>query len=205
MIFHWDIIQGTDEWRELRAGKMTASVFKTFLVNGKQENGFGTGAMTQLYRVLEERLTGKCRENFSTKGTKWGHEYEPIAAENYEMEYFVKTKEVGFVEKNEWIGASPDRLIPSIEEGLEIKCFPTGHMQLVEEEMHGKDEYIQCQVNLWVTEYKAWNLYYYHPWLPESCNSLRFRFTPDLKLFETFEEKQKLFKSMVEKRIEKWV
>ena len=121
MKFYFDLIQNTDEWGAIRAGKITASSFKTFLVKGSGENGFGTGAFTEIYKIVEGRITGEQRPGFSNGATDYGHANEDNAAEAYEIAHFIRTKAVGFVEKNEWIGCSPDRLIPEIKKGLEIK------------------------------------------------------------------------------------
>ena len=196
--FYFDIEQGTDEWRELRAGKITASVAKTFLVKGKLEGGFGTGAITELYRMLEERLTGVPRESFGgNKATDWGHTYEDEAAEYYEMKNFILTSKIGFIEKDKFIGASPDRVMPKIKKGLEIKCFPKEHMRIADTKEYGKGEYIQCQFNLWVSGYESWDLVYYHPNLPEKSKLIEFNFKPDKEMFEIFKEKTELFKKLI--------
>lgn len=200
MIFHWDVIQNTEEWDALRAGKMTASVAKTFLVKGKGENGFGVGAFTELYKMVEEKLTGEPRASFSNSATDYGHLMEDQAAEAYEMAHFIRTRAIGFVEKNEWIGCSPDRLIPSQEKGLEIKCFPVKHMEILAKHEYEKDQYIQCQFSLWVTGYKTWDLWYYHPKLPP----VLFTFMPDKALFETFETRSALLIAMAKKRIKEF-
>ena len=204
-VFHFDIVQGTQEWYDIRSGKITASTAKTFLVNGKQEGGFGVGAITEMYKIAEERLTGIPRESFATKATNWGHEYEAEAVEAYELKHFIKTLEIGFVSRDEWTGASPDRIV-SVEKkkGLEAKCLPKEHLEIFDTGVHDKDHYTQCQFNLWVTKYESWDLVYYHPRLPETCNMIEFTFLPDLQLFERFDERVEDFKKMVEIRLNKY-
>ena len=51
--FHWDLIQGSEEWFNFRLGKITGSIVKTLLVRGRGENGFGVGAFTKLYEIVE--------------------------------------------------------------------------------------------------------------------------------------------------------
>jgi len=197
-IFHFDIVQNSEEWHAIRAGKVTASVVKTLLVStGKQEEGFGVGAITELYKVMEERHTGIPRESFKAKATDWGHEYESEAIEQYQMNHFVKCRNVGFVELG-GIGGSPDSIV-SMEDkiGLEAKCFPKEHMRILSTKVHGKDEYTQCQFNLWVTKFKQWDLIYFHPNLPE----VEFSFTPDLPLFERFQDCTDRFDKLVESKI----
>lgn len=204
-IFHWDIIQGTDEWREVRAGKITASVAKTFLVKGKGEGGFGTGAITEMYKMMEERLTGVPREHFGgSKATEWGNTYEPEAAEYYENKHFIKLKSIGFVTRNKDQGASPDRLIPSLRKGVEIKCFPVKHIQIADTRTYGQDEYVQCQYNLWCSKYENWDLAYYHPNMPEKLKMIEFTFPPDKMLFAQFDERCLMFKSIIDAKVKKY-
>lgn len=197
-IFHFDIVQGTEEWYAIRGGKVTASVVKTLLVStGRQEEGFGVGAITEMYKVIEERITGIPRESFKSKGTDWGHEYESDAVEQYEMNHFKKCAPVGFVELGN-LGCSPDSIVSMGDKiGLEAKCFPKEHMRILLTGIHGKNEYIQCQFNLWVTKFKRWDLIYYHPNLPE----IEFLFTPDLTLFERFQDCTDRFDKLVESKI----
>lgn len=203
-IFHWDIVQGTDEWIEVRAGKITGSVAKTFLVDGKSEGGFGAGAITEMYKMMEERLTGVPREHFGgNKATDWGHTYEPEAAEYYENKHFIKLKSIGFVEKNKDQGASPDRLIPSQKKGIEIKCFPIEHIKIADTKKYGKSEYIQCQYNLWCTGYKSWDLIYYHPNMPTKIKMIEFTFYPDKVMFSQFDERCLMFKRILDARVKK--
>lgn len=199
-IFHWDLQQNSDEWDSIRAGKLTASKIKTLLVSGKDASGFGTGAFTELYKMVEEKITGIPRISFGNGYTDYGHETETIAAKDYELQNFVKTRSVGFVEVNEWIGCSPDRLIPEKMKGLEIKCLPVEHMQILMSGNYRKDEYIQCQYSLWCTGYDTWDLYYFHEILKPVC----FIFEPDLELFEKFTERTNAFIALIKDHINKY-
>lgn len=199
-VFHESIVQGSEEWHNIRKGKITGSVVKTLLVNGKQEGGFGTGAITEMYKIIEERYTGEIRESFSNKATDHGHQYEDEAAEVYELENFVVTDTIGFVQNSKQTGCSPDRIIPEYVKGLEIKCFPTKHAEIYDTKQHGKPEYIQCQYNLWVTGYKEWDLWYYHPHLPP----VKFTFRPDMNMFKEFETRLLTFETLVKQKLQKY-
>ena len=199
MKFHWDLIQNTDEWGAMRAGKITASAFKTFLVKGNGENGFGAGAFTELYKLVEGRITGEQRPGFSNSATDYGHINESYAAEAYEIAHFIRTKSVGFVEKDSWIGCSTDRLMPDIKKGLEIKCFPVKHIVILDTQQYGKDEYTQCQFSLWCTKYESWDLWYWHPVLAP----VLFTFEPDKELFHKLDDKSKLIIEMAKAMIKK--
>lgn len=203
-IYHYDIIQGTDEWVQLRKARITASVISTFLVNGKFENGFGKGAMTELLRIVEEVLTGETRPNFSTKATDFGNDNEPLNIEHYENNTFQKVKLVGFVSRGQWLGCSPDGLVGA-DGGLECKCLPKEHITMIDTGTCDTHKYHvnQCQFNLYVTLRKWWDLIYFHPKFPEKSRSRIFRIYPDKKLFENFDERVKSFIPMIESRIKK--
>lgn len=204
MKFHWDIIQGSDEWLALRAEKITASRAAPLLVNGRSESGLGAGAMTELYKVLEERLTGIPRASFGgSSGTDWGHENEPLAIELYEHMMFVDVASVGFVELNEYIGASPDGLILELERGLEIKCRPAEHVKIVMTEKYLKNDYTQCQFNMWCSGYKEWDLVYFHPNLPENVKIKIFNLKADEKMFAKFKERTDIFIKLLNENLEK--
>ncbi len=204
-IYHYGVEQGTEEWLELRSGRATASVFNTFLVQGKWENNFGAGAKTQLLRILEERITGKPRASFKSGGTDYGHEYEPEAVAFYEYTEFKKTKACGFVSRGEWLGASPDNLVGD-DGGLEVKCLPTQFMEVLETGTCNDHEkfVIQCQFSLWVTGREWWDLAYYHPDFPDKLKMIVFRIEPDESLFETLKERSDTFIKMAETRLLKY-
>jgi len=110
-----DVLQNTDEWLELRQGRFTSSSFKDLFM-GKATAGY----QKAIYRPVYERLTGESPESFSSDYMARGHEMEPYAVEQYEMETFNDTSNGGFWTMGEWIGASPDSMIG--ENGLlEIK------------------------------------------------------------------------------------
>lgn len=202
MKIHWDIVQGSEEWFKLRCGRITGSVADTFLVNGRSENGFGAGAMTELYRIVEEQLTGEPRITFSgNSATEWGNENEDRAIAFYENSRFITVKSAGFIEKNKYVGASPDGMMPDIKKGLEVKCRPKNHLELVDKGEYYDKDYIQCQFNLWCSGYESWDLIYFHPNLPQKSKSKVFTFKPDKKLFDTFEERTSKFIEMIESRI----
>lgn len=202
-IYHYDIDQGSEEWKAIRSGRATASVIKTFLVDGKGPLGFGPGAITQILRITEERLTGKPRESFGgSKATDHGHYFEPLAAEHYERITFRKVKEVGFVSVGDWLGCSPDRLIGD-DGGLEIKCLPVNHMEIIDTGKYKThdDNVKQCQMNLWVTKRKWWDLEYYHDDFPDHLKAKIFRIEPDRILHAKLDQRMKDFQSIVNQKL----
>ena len=198
-VWHWELDQNTDEWMEARAGRITASMVKTLLVNGKDPSGFGTGAITELYRLIEERVTGEIRESFGNGYTDYGHDMEDFAADAYEVEHFQRLQRVGFVSLGDHLGCSPDRVIPKLRRGVEIKCYPVNHARILDSGTHGKDEYIQCQFSMFVTGWEDWDLWYWHPKLRPALYS----FKPDRTLFWQFEEAIDRFVGLMNQKLEK--
>jgi hypothetical protein len=203
--YYYDIIQGTDEWLDLRSGKVTASVGSTLWVDGKLENGFGAGAMTLLSKIVEERLTGTKREGFGgSKATEFGHINEPNARLHYERETFQSVKEVGFIGLGDWVGSSPDGLVGDIG-GVEIKCLPTQHIDVIETGTckDHKKFVAQCMFNLYVSRREWWDLVYYHPHFPKHLQMKVFRVFPDDILFAKYRKRIKSFVGIAESRIKK--
>lgn len=110
--------QNTEEWLNIRAGKVTGSKFGTFMAN--DPGGFGDPAKRYAVQKAIERITGRrIVEGFSNEHTERGHEQEPIAKRLYEDRYFVDVLPGGFFDCGDY-AASPDGLIG--EDGLiEIK------------------------------------------------------------------------------------
>jgi len=204
MKFHWDIVQGSEEWLKLRSGKITGSVASVLLVNGKDKSGLGAGAFTELYRVAEERLTGTPRDSFGgNRATDWGHENESLAIDLYQAMNFVNVSAIGFVEKNDLIGSSPDGIIKELKKGVEVKCRPKEHLKLVMTNEYLSSDYVQCQFNMWCTGYKEWDLIYFHPNLPEKSKIKVFSFKYDKEMISKFEKRTRVFSDLLNQIIKK--
>lgn len=108
------IEQGSPEWLLLRLGKFTASDAQAIASNGK-------GLETLVFEKAAEILTGKLKEEYTNDDMERGKALEEQARNEYELETGVVVKRIGFIEKSERVGCSPDGLIG--EDGLqEIKC-----------------------------------------------------------------------------------
>lgn len=104
-----DIQQNTDEWLELRAGKLTGSSVAKVMANyGK---AFGEPAKKLAVDIAIAQITGKSESSgFSNEHTERGHEQEPLARMRYEEEYFCTVTNGGFFD-NGFTGCSPDGLV----------------------------------------------------------------------------------------------
>lgn len=172
--------QGSDEWKEIRKGKMTAS-------NATAIGNCGKGLETYTKEIVRKELSSKDDE-YSNKDFERGHELEPIAREMYELETGNKVEQVGFIELNEFVGCSPDGLVKEVG-GTEIKC-PDDKVyfdyMLDKEKAISSDYHWQCQMNLMITKREWWDLIIYNPNFQKSM--FIFRILPDLNKFEELEK-----------------
>lgn len=118
---HEDIIQGSDEWKKLRVGKVTAS--RVADVIAKTKSGYSTSRANYAAELITERLTGLPTEGFTNAAMQWGTEMEPEARSAYEFFRAEEVVQVPFANHPTIgdAGASPDGLVGP--DGLvEIKC-----------------------------------------------------------------------------------
>ncbi len=152
--FHFDIEQGSEEWHLIRKGKMTASHACEIGNNGK-------GLDTYITTLMAEKYSSGERPSFSNSDIERGHELEPQARDIYAFNKGVDVKECGFIEYNEYVGASPDGLVLEIEgqSGL-IEIKSPSDVVYFKHLLNGASEidskYIwQMQMNLLISGY-AW-------------------------------------------------
>ena len=163
--------QRSDEWFEIRKGKMTASNAQAISANGK-------GLETYIISLLAEKYSNN-KVHFSNSDTERGCELEEQARLTYEIEYS-KTEIVGFIEMDEFTGCSPDSLVGD-EGGLEIKCPDDKNFFKIllggEKEIDTKYHW-QIQMCLLISERKWWDIAFYNPNFEK--NMIVFRIYPDM-------------------------
>jgi putative phage-type endonuclease len=140
--------QGTEEWFNIRIGKVTASRVADVLA--KTKTGYSTTRDNYMAQLVCERLTGQKGESFTNAAMQHGTETEPLARAAYEARYDVLVDEVGFVPHPtiEMSGASPDGLVG--DDGLiEIKCPNTAtHIETLLSESVPNKYYTQMQFQI---------------------------------------------------------
>lgn len=124
---------------------------------------FGDGAMTYLYRLVDEITTGEPKEEMDFKQTEWGKANEMDAVLNFEMITGLKVNYHGisnpeFVKYGSFAGGSPDGEVTTKDADAicECKCHYDGgkHLKklLIENVEQFKDkfwaEYCQDQMNM---------------------------------------------------------
>jgi hypothetical protein len=147
------------ENKQMRGGKITASQFwKVVSLKGKLTET----AITYLYEVIAEIMTNGLSidtNEFSSRATDWGNEYEPIARKVYAEYKGVEVKLSNFTEHSLYAGCTPDGEIDADNGLLEIKCpyVSANHIKLLlcetpEDLLKTKKEYYwQCQFQLYCT------------------------------------------------------
>lgn len=163
--------QRSEEWYEVRKGRMTASNAATIATNGK-------GLETYAYEILAEKYSNNSEESFTSFDMKRGIELEEQARMTYELEH-EEVQQIGFVELDEFTGCSPDGLVGE-DGGIEIKCPNDVNFfrLMVNGESEIDKKYLwQVQMSLLITGRKWWDLVFYNINFEKSL--LVFRIYPD--------------------------
>lgn len=160
--------QGSPEWYAIRSGHVTSSVFHTAIGTGQSRTDLMKDLRDDLTRIVPGSIDRIC-----TNAMKRGTATEPEAREEYIRLNGPIVKEVGFVELNEYIGASTDGLVG--EDGMiEIKCPNTRtHNDWVEGDKLPTTHRFQVHGGLWVTGRKWCDFISYDPRLKEPYWSVR--------------------------------
>lgn len=148
-----DVVQGTDEWRQLRCGLPTASRFADVIAKKGPRGGIPKGRQTYMRKLAGEALTGEPMDNYTNGHMERGHEREAEARDLYAFIKDAEPVQVGFI-KNGTCGCSPDALVGEVGL-LEIKdALP--HIQIERLEAGGlpAEHKAQCQGQLLVSERK---------------------------------------------------
>ncbi|MBD9453279.1 YqaJ viral recombinase family protein [Rhizobium sp. RHZ02] len=163
-----DIVQGSEEWLEIRKGKVTASRVADIIA--KTQKGYAASRAKYAGELLVERLTGVSPERFTNAAMAWGTEMEPRARAAYEYNRVAKVDLIGFVMHPTIAdsGASPDGLVG--DDGLiEIKCPETHtHIKTLKGRAVPTDYATQIQWQLACTGRKWCDFVSYDPRMPEA-------------------------------------
>ena len=124
-----DVEQNTEEWLDLRMGKVGGSSIGKIMANyGK---AFGNPAHDVALKIALEKITGQREESgFTNSHTERGHEQEPVARMLYEQKTFSKVTNGGYYDVSEYVGISPDGLVGDagiieIKSVIATQHFPT--------------------------------------------------------------------------------
>ena len=149
--------QKSEEWHQVRKGKMTAS-------HAQAIGNVSKGLESYCWEICSKFFEKEEDEKYTNPDMDRGNELEAEARNIYEMEKNVEVEEVGFIELNDYVGCSPDGLVGD-DGGVEFKCHKN---QIFFELLLGKREieskYIwQIQMNLLITGREWWDFVAYNP------------------------------------------
>lgn len=113
--------QRTEEWKQARIGKLTASRFHEAIARVK--SGWGASRANYLADLAVQRLTGVGSDGIMTHDMMVGTEREPDARAAYAFHTDNEVVEVGFIDHPRILmsGASPDGLVGT-DGMVQFKC-----------------------------------------------------------------------------------
>lgn len=163
-----DCVQGSPEWLEARAGRVTASRVAdaiSFLKRGEKQGQESAARAAYKAELIAEILSGSCAEHFVSPWMERGTAMEPSARTAYELRFGVLVEPLGFVihPSIPRAGASPDGLVGS-DGGLEIKCpKPETHYRYLKADVLPAEYEPQVMFNLSCTGRAWWDFVSYCP------------------------------------------
>lgn len=196
--------QGSPEWHAARSGVITASMFET--ARAKLKTGPNKGlptiaALDYAFKLAVERISGEpLDQGFETWSMKRGHELEPEARMEHEMQTGLIVQETGFITTDDdAFGASADGLIGD-KGGAEYKCFVAPEkLRAFHIDNDASDVFDQVQGCMWVSGAEWWHIGLYCPALKPAGKQLWYReFKRDDNYIEAMEQDLWEFKLLVD-------
>ena len=192
-----EIKQGTEEWHQIRLGKVTAS--RVADVMSKVKTGESAGRKNYKMDLVVERLTNSPTSSFSSPAMQWGTETEPLARMAYEAKFGLFVDQVAFCNhptiKN--FGCSPDGVVG---DGLiEIKCpNTTTHIEYLMGGIPPAKYVPQMQTQMACTGARWCDFVSFDPRLPSELQLIVIRLNRDDAYIQEIEVEVKQFLEEVE-------
>ncbi len=171
IVYHHEVVQGSDEWLQQRCGMLTASEVH-YLVTPTLKVADNERTRLHVYELLAQRITGHVEPRYVSDDMLRGKDDELEARMLYSQQY-AEVKECGFVTRAfdyGTIGCSPDGLVG--DDGMiEVKSRLQKYQVQTFLEWHNKrvtpaDYMLQVQTGLYVTQRKWCDLISYSGGLP---------------------------------------
>jgi hypothetical protein len=193
MTFH-NIPQGTDEWMQLRIGKITASNFGTIMANG--DKPFGEPAKRYAVRIAVESLTKTRLPEYQNGFMERGIELEAKARELYQDENIVEILPGGFMTDEVYGGSADGRIEP---DGLvEIKSvIYTTHFERFKNKDYDTAYRWQIQGNILLYGAKWCDFISYCPEFPSQKQLYVFRVERNEQEIKKLTERLEQFETLV--------
>ena len=170
--YHPAVVQGSDEWRALRCGLITASEVSLLVTPKTLAAANNDKSRAHIYELTAQRISQYVEPSYISSDMLRGYDEELLARDAY-VEHYSPVTEVGFVTNDKWgftIGYSPDGLVG--DDGLiEAKSRAQKYqVQTLLEHQHAgtipSDFVLQVQTGLLVSERKWLDFLSYSGGLP---------------------------------------
>jgi hypothetical protein len=195
-----DVQQNTENWFQLRVGKITSSNFSKIMAN--EDKAFGDPAKKYAQKVALEIVTQKRdgTDSFKNAYMDRGNDLEPVARELYEIETFCEVTNGGF-NVNGKFGDSPDGNVGK-KGCIEIKCVVANtHWERLKRGGFDTSYKWQIHGHIWLGE-KQWCDYVsYCPEMPESKRLYIYRVERDEDMIARLETRLNDFCELIEENI----
>lgn len=201
--YHDNILQGSEEWFQLRCGILTASEMKNIITPKKLEV---VKDPAHLYEMAAQRVSNYVEPTFLSEAMVRGKEDEIVARSLYSQHY-APAKECGFITNDKWgftIGYSPDWLVGDDGQGECKSQCQKYHLETLASGAIDAEFRIQLQTGLLVSERSYCDFVSFCGGLPMWTKKVE----PDLELQEkiiaaafAFDEKLKALISRYEEQL----
>ena len=160
----FDMEQGTQEWIDIRLGKITASNFDKVVTKvGKPS----VSSQSLVNKAVAQLIIGDSEESFTNDTMQRGTDMEGEAFDFVNLILGYEFSKVGFLDSGLGYGCSPDGFNTEHNMGLELKCpLAHTHVGYLAAGTLPKQYFHQVQGSLLVSGFNKWVFVSYHPQFP---------------------------------------
>lgn len=201
VVYHNDLIQGSEEWAAARCGLLTASEMK-LIITPTLKAADNDKTRAHVYELLAQRITRYVEPQYISDDMLRGRQDEIDARALY-AKHYAPVQEVGFVTNDRWgftIGYSPDALVG--DDGL-LECKSRRQKYQLETITSGMmpDDYLmQVQTGLLVTGRKWLDFVSYSGGL----SMITIRIFPDARIQSAIVEVAAAFEAKVAEKMARY-
>ena len=205
--YHPQVVQGSQEWFDMRCGMLTASEVKLLLTEKTMKIANNDKVRSHVYELAAQRITKYVEPHYISDDMLRGKEEEILAAAQYAKKYD-PVHHVGFVTNDKWgfsIGYSPDGLVG--DEG-QIECKSRRQKYQVETVLETIDTskipadfIMQVQTGLLVTE-RAWCDFISYS---NGMHMLRYRVYPDHEMHMAIIDAAAQFEKQIQEKVARYM
>ena len=158
-----DVKQGEPEWDAGRLGIPSASVIEKIFTSTGKISGQREALLQKLAR---ERILNRPEKGYKNAAMQNGNDTESEARAYFELITGLEVEQVGlcYLDKRKDRSCSPDGLMISEKEGLEIKCPElAAHYEYMKAGVLPTKYFVQVQSSLYITGFEKWHFLSYYP------------------------------------------